>query len=125
MKIPERFNNIAHQVLQLLAFDLSDKGFSDLYILTKAIVVDVDQLSFSPNKRLLGPDFLFKIYTCLIRYISKEKVKLAHYLVKEYLDSNQIQCGPAVSFQISEIRFGTLATKISFIYLLDITSEGS
>lgn len=125
MKIPQRFSNIAHKVLQLLAFNVNDKEYSDLYVLAEAVVVDVEQLSFSPEKRLLGPYSLFEICTCLITFTSEEQVKLAHYSVKEYLVSERIQRGPAISFQISEIGFRVLATKISLIYLLDITYEGS
>ena len=98
--------------------------FSTLNALAEAVVVDVEQLSFSPEKRLLDKNYLFEICTCLITLTSKEEVRLAHYSVKEYLFSERIQRSPTASFQISEIGCGVLAKKICLVYLLDITYDG-
>lgn len=124
IKIPQESSRLAHKVLQLLAFD-DENRFSTLNALAEAVVVDVEQLSFSPEKRLLDKNDLFEICTCLITLTSKEEVRLAHSSVKEYLVSERIQHGPTKAFQISEMGFGILATKICLVYLLDITYEGS
>lgn len=125
MKIPQKSSKFAHKVLQLLAFCTADRcGFDKLNALAEAVIVDVEQLSFSPEKRLLDRNALFEICTCLITVTSEDKVILAHYSVKEYLDSERIKLGPATSFQISEIASEALGTMICLVYLLDITYEG-
>ena len=102
MKIPQKSSEFAHKVLQLLAFcTIESSGFDKLNALAEAVIVDVEQLSFSPEKRLLDRNALFEICTCLITVTSEDKVILAHYSVKEYLDSERIKLGPATSFQIS------------------------
>lgn len=125
MKIPQRFSKIAHKVLQLLAFSCT--GTDDnhrLDWLAEAVIVDVEQLSFSPEKRLLDKNDLFEICTCLITLTSSGEVILAHYSVKEFLSSERIQLGPATSFQISETACDVLTAKIFLVYLLNITYEG-
>lgn len=92
--------------------------------LAEAAVVAVEQLSFSPEKRLLAPMSLLEKCTCLITINSEDEVYLAHYSVKENLISERIQRGPAKSFQISKISFNVLTAKIYLIYLLNITYEG-
>lgn len=124
MKIPQKSSRLAHKVLQLLAFD-DGVLFPTINELAEAVVVDVEQLSFNPENRLLDKNYLFEICTCLITLTSNEKVRLAHYSVKEYFVSERIQRGPTTSFQISELGFRVLATKISIVYLLDITYDGS
>lgn len=125
MKIPQKSSKFAHKVLQLLAFCTADRcGFDKLNALAEAVIVDVEQLSFSPEKRLLDRNALFEICTCLITVTSEDKVILAHYSVKEYLDSERIKLGPATSFQISKIASEVLGTTICLVYLLDITYEG-
>lgn len=125
MKIPQKSSKFAHKVLQLLAFCTADRcGFDKLNALAEAVIVDVEQLSFSPEKRLLDRNALFEICTCLITVISEDKVILAHYSVKEYLDSERIKLGPATSFQISKIASEVLGTTICLVYFLDITYEG-
>lgn len=119
LKIPQKSSRLAHRVLRLLAFD-NEGIFSMLDNLVEAVVVDVEQLSFSPEKRLLDKNDLFEICTCLITLTSRNEVRLAHYSVKEYLVSERIHRGPATAFQISEIGFGVLARKICLVYLLDI-----
>lgn len=123
LQIPQKSGRIAHKVLQLLAFD-NENLFSTLNALAEAVVVDVEQLSFNPEKRLLDKNYLFEICTCLITLTSKEEVRLAHYSVNEYLVSERIQRSLTASFQIFEIGFGVLATKICLVYLLDITYDG-
>ena len=63
MKLPQRFSKIAHKVLQLLAFDTNDTdgNFHKLNSLAEAVVVDIEQHSFSPKKRFLDPMSLFEI----------------------------------------------------------------
>ena len=125
MKIPRKSSKFAHKVLQLLAFCTTDNcGFDKVNALAEAVIVDVEQLSFSPEKRLLDRNALVEICTCLITVTSEDKVILAHYSVKEYLDSERIQLGPAMSFQISKIASEVLGTTICLVYLLDITYEG-
>lgn len=125
MKIPQKSSKFAHKVLQLLAFCTADRcGFDKLNALAEAVIVDVEQLSFSPEKRLLDRNALIEICTCLITVTSEDKVILAHYSVKEYLDSERIQLGPATTFQISKIASEVLGTTICLVYLLDITYEG-
>ena len=125
MKIPQKSSRFAHKVLQLLAFcTIDSSGFDKLNALAEAVIVDVEQLSFSPEKRLLDRNALFEICTCLITVTSEDEVILAHYSVKEYLDSERIQLGPATSFQISKIASEVLGTTICLVYLLDITYEG-
>lgn len=125
MKIPQKSSKFAHKVLQLLAFcTIESSGFDELNTLAEAVIVDVEQLSFSPEKRLLDRNALIEICTCLITVTSEDKVILAHYSVKEYLDSERIQLGPATSFQISKIASEVLGTTICLVYLLDITYEG-
>lgn len=124
MKIPRKSSKFAHKVLQLLAFCTTNDCFDKLNALAEAVIVDVEQLSFSPEKRLLDRNALFEICTCLITATSEDKVILAHYSVKEYLDSERIKLGPATSFQISKIASEVLGTTICLVYLLDITYEG-
>lgn len=124
MKIPPKSSRLAHKVLQLLAFRNGHISFT-LNELAEAVVVDVEQLSFSPEKRLLDKNYLFEICTCLITLNSNGRVGLAHYSVKEYLVSDRIQRGPTTSFQISNIGFDVMYTKICLVYLLDITYDGS
>lgn len=127
MKIPQKSSKFAHKVLQLLAFCTSNYcgfDFDKLNALAEAVIVDVEQLSFSPEKRLLDRNALIEICTCLITVTSEDKVILAHYSVKEYLDSERIQLGPATSFQISKIASEVLGTTICLVYLLNITYEG-
>lgn len=123
MKIPRKSSKFAHKVLQLLAF-CNYCRFGKLNTLAEAVIIDVEQLSFSPEKRLLDRNALFEICTCLITVTSEDEVILAHYSVKEYLDSERIKLGPATSFQISKIASEVLGTTICLVYLLDITYEG-
>ena len=58
MKIPQKSSRLAHKVLQLLAFD-DEKLFSTLNALAEAVVVDVEQLSFSSEKRLFDKNDVF------------------------------------------------------------------
>ena len=123
MKIPRKSGKIAHKVLQLLAFH--GQGFQHINVLAEALAVDVEQLSFNPEKRLLDRNALFEICTCLVTLTNRDKVILAHYLVKEYLVLERIRLGPATSFQISDVSSNVLAAKICLVYLLDISYEGS
>lgn len=123
MKIPQKSSKIAHKVLQLLAFH--NYEFKHIDALAEALAVDVEQLSFSPEKRLIDRNALFEICTCLVTLTENTNVILAHYSVKEYLVSERIRLGPATSFQISDVSANVLAAKICLVYLLDITYEGS
>lgn len=132
MNIPQKHRKIAYKVLQLLAYDTNISGlchkkisFKNYDALAEAVIVDVEQLSFSPEKRLLDRNALFEICTCLITLTGNDTVILAHYSVKEYLVSERIQLGSAASFQISETAFNVLAAKICLVYLLNITYEDS
>ncbi len=64
MKIPQKSSRLAHKVLQLLAFD-DENLFSTLNALAEAVVVDVEQLSFSSEKRIFDKNDVFEICTCL------------------------------------------------------------
>ena len=123
MRIPRESSKIAHKVLQLLAFHAYD--FQSIDVLAEALAVDVEQLLFNPEKRLIDRNALFEICTCLVTLTNKDEIILAHYSVKEYLVSERIQLGPATSFQISDVSSNVLGAKIFLVYLLDITYERS
>lgn len=123
MSIPRKSSKIAHKVLQLLAFQ--NGMFQHIDVLAEALAVDVEQLSFNPEKRPIDRNALFEICTCLVTLTKNNYVIMAHYSVKEYLVSERIRLGPATSFQISDILSNFLAVKICLVYLLDITYEGS
>lgn len=123
MRIPRKSSKIAHKALQLLAFH--DFYFQSIDVLAEVLAVDVEQLSFNPEKRLIDRNALFEICTCLVTLTNMDKIILAHYSVKEYLVSERVQLGPATSFQISDVSSNVLAAKICLVYLLDITYEGS
>ncbi|MCJ1347421.1 hypothetical protein MMC31_005646 [Peltigera leucophlebia] len=116
MKIPQKSAK--------LHINYGGSRFQELNVLAEVVVVDVEQLSFSPEQRLLDRNALFEICTCSITLTSEDKVSLAHYSVQEYLVSERIQLGPATSFQISKRGYYVLAAKICLIYVLDITYEG-
>lgn len=109
--------------MQLLAFH--GQLFQQIDVLAEAVVGDVEQLSFNPEKRLLDLNALFEICICLVTLTNENNVILAHYSVKEYLFPERMQLGPAKSFQISYLSSNVLVAKIYLVYLLDITYEGS
>jgi hypothetical protein len=118
--IHPRHRRIAQKVLALLAYHshhlADDDGAASL---AEAAIVDVEQLKFDPNDRLLSHGDLFEICSCLITKSEKTGVKLAHYTVKEFLVSERIKNSPATEFQTSEDTANGLICKTMLIYLLE------
>jgi hypothetical protein len=114
--ISARNIKFARRAFQLLAFDHSIISLSEL---AEAVVVNDEQCSFDPADRLMDPEDLLEICTCLIAYDEEEfpQVQLAHYSVKEYLVSERAR--PAI-FQISDRESDIFAAKICITYLLNL-----
>ena len=121
--IPVENHSIAYRTLQLLAFDL---GIKKLGVLLDALAVDVDRCTFSRDDRILDPEALLEVCTCLITITPAKRenkdyfeVQLAHYTVKEYLVSDRIGRGSATTFQMSKESVYTFAAKCFITYMLD------
>ncbi len=89
--------------------------------------MDIERCTFSRDNRILDPEALLEICTCLIT-ITPEKdaeddknfsrVQLAHYTVKEYLLSDRIGHSSASSFQMSTELVYPFVAKCFIIYML-------
>jgi hypothetical protein len=109
----------------LLVFDF---GITTLGALLDALAVDVERCTFSRENRVLDPEALLEVCTCLITIMPRDdaqgdkdyfEVQLAHYTVKEYLISDRIGRGSAATFQISRESAYSFTAKCFIIYMLD------
>lgn len=118
LNIGPRNRKVAQTALALLAF--ADDYFQEdgVAALAEAVVVDVEQLRFDPNDRLLSTDDVFAICSCLITRTADNGVKLAHYTVQEYLVSERIKHSQVAEFQLLEDSAWGLIKKIGLIYTL-------
>lgn len=115
---------IAYKILQLLA---SDSGITRLGALLDALSVDVERCTFSRENRILDPEALLEVCTCLITITPDEDaeddknffwVQLAHYTVKEYLFSDRIGHSSASTFQMSTESVYPFVAKCFITYML-------
>lgn len=109
----------------MLAFDF---GITKLGALLDALAVDVERCTFSRDNRVLDPEALLEVCTCLITITPGEdapddknyfEVQLAHYTVKEYLVSDRISRGSATTFQMSMESAYPFAAKCFITYMLN------
>ena len=124
-------HNIAYRTLQLLAVHFSTVS---LRALLEALTVDVERCTINRDERILDPEALLEICTCLITIkVSEDEdenedaltVHLAHYTVKEYLISDRIACGSASAFQMSKESAGIFAAKCFITYILCVFHQGT
>jgi hypothetical protein len=117
--------SLACRTLQLLAFDF---GITHLGALLDALAVDVERCTFSRDNRILDPEALLEVCTCLITITPREdaaddknffRVQLAHYTVKEYLVSDRIGHGSAAIFQMSTESVYPFMAKCFITYMQD------
>jgi hypothetical protein len=113
-KIPPSNRSIAHKALQIIAIEGDTFSIEQL---AEAVIVDIDQGSFTTDSRLLDPTDLLEICTCLVTINEDENVSLAHYTVAEYLASERILDGPAATFKASRNEPDFLLTSICVVYL--------
>lgn len=114
--IPKSNRSIAQKALQLLVAE----GQIAIEKIAEAVVVDIDQYSFTTDSRLFDPTDLLEICTCLMAVDEDNQVGFAHYTVQEYLTSKRMLDGPAAMFRVSIDEAETLMTTIHIVYLLNL-----
>lgn len=115
IKIPPSNRSIARKALQLtMEADFTIKEIAE------AVIVDIEQGSFTTDNRLFEPTDLLEICTCLMTVGEDDKVYLAHYSVAEYLASERILDGPAATFKTSRDEAQLLLASICLVYLQNL-----
>ncbi|KAL5323933.1 hypothetical protein ACEPPN_008475 [Leptodophora sp. 'Broadleaf-Isolate-01'] len=114
--IPMENQTMARTTLHLL----SSKIIRNLEDLLEALSVDLESLTFDPKNRPWDRLAPIEVCRCLVSYDpSNDRIRLAHYTVKEFLISPRIGNGPASSFQILSDTLSYLEARCYLVYMQD------
>ncbi|KAH7357075.1 hypothetical protein BKA65DRAFT_534818 [Rhexocercosporidium sp. MPI-PUGE-AT-0058] len=115
--IPMENQIMARTTLHLL----SSTNICNLEDLLEALSVDLDSLSYDPRNRPWDRLAPIEVCRCLVSYEPEnDRIRLAHYTVKEFLISPRIGNGPASSFQISNDTLSYLEARCYLVYMQDL-----
>jgi hypothetical protein len=113
--IPSESRSMVHRILNLIGtgFAISLEQLSDL------LAVNLENLSFDRQNRPFDIYAPVETCTCLLTYnVDTGNVNLAHYTVKEYLNSPRICDGPAKMFHTTDDSLYAMAASTFMIYML-------
>ncbi|KAH9220714.1 hypothetical protein DL95DRAFT_519613 [Leptodontidium sp. 2 PMI_412] len=114
--IPMENQTMARTTLHLL----SSTVIHHLEDLLEALSVDLESLTFDPKNRPWDRLAPIEVCRCLVSYDpSNDRIRLAHYTVKEFLISPRIGNGPASSFQILSDTLSYLEARCYLVYMQD------
>jgi hypothetical protein len=134
LSIPEDCHQEAHAVLQWLTYASRPMSLSEV---AEAIAVDRNNQIFDTENRMLDIFSVLNICSSLVTLSEgaaalrndqteeMSEVRLAHYSVKEYLVSTQIQKGQAKKFAIKETEAHEYMGEACLIYLLHFNESDS
>ena len=97
--IDEEHSKDAFKILQWLAYSARPLRIKEV---AEVVAVDIEGDSrFDPENRLREPRDVLTICSSLVTK-EGEKLRLAHFSVKEYLVSDRVQTGPASRYSVKE-----------------------
>jgi hypothetical protein len=106
---------MVYRTLNLVAcgYDINVQQLSDL------LAVNIETPSFDRQNQPLDRYAPVEASTCLLTYNEDSEIlNLAHYTVKEYLNSSRICDGPAKIFQMTDDSMHAMAASCFIIYML-------
>ncbi|KAG4438280.1 hypothetical protein IFR05_006215 [Cadophora sp. M221] len=116
--IPTENQIMARTTLHLLSSTI----IHNLEDLLEALSVDLESLTFDPKNRPWDRLAPIEVCRCLVSYDpNNDRIRLAHYTVKEFLISPHIRTGPASSFQILHDTLSYLEARCYLVYMQDST----
>ena len=118
--------------MQWLAYSWRPMSLTEV---SEVLTVDPeDDAQFDIERRLVEPHELLRMCSSLVTTVRQQRVKsrltpyedaeeeellqLAHFSVREYLESSRLRAGPANKFAIDKMRAHTFITESCIIYLL-------
>lgn len=135
MDIPREYHREAYSALQILSVAGNCVSVADV---AEAVAVDRTSCTFDPENRLADPFDIVEVLSTLITYSSSQialrhekplhghfpgaeratEIRLAHYSVKEYLQSDRIRSKSTSKFYISSYEAEKCAAETCLTYLL-------
>jgi hypothetical protein len=115
--IPPEQQDIAKRTLTLIAsgYRITLEGLLDLL----AVNLTTRNPSFDRQNRPLDSHTPIEACTCLLTHnVETDVVTLAHYTVKEYLESSRICSGPAKAFHLTDDSIYLLTASCFIVYIL-------
>jgi hypothetical protein len=113
--IPPEIKGIVHRTLNLVA---CNNDFTPEY-LAELLAVDIDNRSFDRQNSPFDIYAPVEACTCLLTYdVVTDTLALAHYTVKEYLNSSRIALGPAKIFHMTDDSMYAVTASCLIIYML-------
>lgn len=121
--IDEEYTEDAYNVLQWLCFSARPLQLKEI---NEAVAITTGKGGiFDPSKRLRDADDILLLCPSLIDISHSLVARLAHFSVKEYLESSRIREGPAWKFSIISSSAHRLIATGCLIYLSQFDEEGS
>jgi Ankyrin repeats (3 copies)/Ankyrin repeats (many copies) len=117
--IPREHYKEVYATLQWLAFSARPMSLQEV---AEAVVIEPGVFTLGPDDRLYQPEEILRICSSLVGISeSGQELRLAHYSVKEYITSKEIQDGPLSRFSVSQVSANCLLGKVCLTYLLSFS----
>lgn len=142
MAIPSEYHREAYIALQFLSVAGNCVSVADV---AEAVAVDRTSYTFDPEDRLADPFDIVEVLSTLVSYSSSQialshgeplhghfpgaeratEIRLAHYSVKEYLQSGRIRKKDTSKFYVSSYEAEKCVAEICLTYLLWLNQPDS